>query len=162
MSNYFGRVTMKNRGYVSDLSIFEKVMMGIVRAAENFKRTHSTIFRRYGLTFQKYNVLRVLEASGNGQNNISSVGKIMLVPGANMTGIAKRLERGGFIIRKSDPDDERITTLKITLKGRRTLKKIENEKDRSLAIILKDFSDDDKLNILAMVKRIIKNNRQLT
>jgi len=153
---------MENRGYVSDLTLSEKVLMAIVRAAENFKRTHSAIFRHYGLTFQKYNVLRVLEASENGRNNISGISKIMLVPGANMTGIAKRLERDGFIIRKSDPNDERITILEITPKGRRTLKNIENEKDKAIAIILKDFSNNDKLDLLAKIKRIIKNNRKLT
>lgn len=153
---------MQNRGYVSDLTISEKVLMAIVRAAENFKRTHSAIFRHYGLTFQKYNVLRVLEASESGRNNISGISKIMLVPGANMTGIAKRLERGGFILRKSDPNDERITLLEITPKGRKTLKNIKNEKDKSIAIILKDFSNNDELDLLAKVKLIIKNNRQLT
>jgi MarR family 2-MHQ and catechol resistance regulon transcriptional repressor len=85
----------------------------------------------------------------------------MLVPGANMTGIAKRLERDGFITRKSDPKDERITLLEITPKGRRTLKNIENEKDKTIAIILKDLSNN-KLDLLARVKRIIKNNKQLT
>lgn len=147
---------------MSDLTISEKVLMGIVRAAENFKRIHSAIFRRYGLTFQKYNILRVLEASENGRNNISGVSKIMLVPGANVTGIAKRLERGGFIIRKSDPLDERVTLLEITPKGRKTLKKIEKEKDKDIAIILKDFSNDDLLDLLAKIKQITKNNRRLT
>lgn len=153
---------MRNSGYVSNLNISEKVLIGIVRAAENFKRIHSAIFRHYGLTFQKYNILRVLEASENCQNNISAVSKIMLVPGANVTGIAKRLERGGFIIRKSDSMDERITLLKITPKGRKTLQKIENEKDKDIAIILKGFSNDDLLDLLAKIKLIIKNNRQLT
>jgi len=153
---------LRNGGYVSDLTISEKVLMGIVRAAENFKRIHSAIFRRYGLTFQKYNILRVLEASENGRNNISGVSKIMLVPGANVTGIAKRLERGGFIIRKSDPLDERVTLLEITPKGRKTLKKIEKEKDKDIAIILKDFSNDDLLDLLAKIKQITKNNRRLT
>src|SRR4030042_5769635 len=134
-------VNMRNSGYVSDLNISEKVLMGIIRAAGNFKRIHSAIFRRYGLTFQKYNILRVLEASGNGRNNISGVGKIMLVPGANVTGIAKRLETGGFIIRKSDPLDERITLLEITPKGRKTLKKIEKGKDKNIAVIPKGFSN---------------------
>jgi DNA-binding MarR family transcriptional regulator len=35
-----------------------------------------------------------------------------------MTGIAKRLERDGFLIRKSDPRDERVTILQITAKGK--------------------------------------------
>jgi len=153
---------MENRRYVSDLTISEKLLMATVRAAENFKRTHSAIFRQYGLTFQKYNVLRVLEASENGRNSIRTISKIMLVPGANMTGIAKRLERDGFIIRKSDPDDERVTLLEITPKGRRTLKNIVNEKDKAIAVILKGFSNKDKLDFLDKVKRIIRNNRRLT
>jgi MarR family 2-MHQ and catechol resistance regulon transcriptional repressor len=149
-------VNVKN--YVSDLSINEKVLMAMVRAAELFKRTHTGIFRNYGLSFPQYNVLRVLDASQNGRNRISEVSRIMLVPGANMTGIAKRLERGGFIIRKSDPLDERVTILEITPKGRRTLKNIEQEKEKSIEKILKNFSKRDKTELLDKLKRLIKNN----
>lgn len=131
-------------------------MMAIVRAAENFKRTHSTIFKKYGLSFPQYNILRVLESSDLGQNKISSVGKIMLVPGANMTGLAKRLERQEFILRKSDPKDERVTLLAITDKGKNTLKLIEEEKDQAIDLILKNFSEPDKNDLLNKVKIIIK------
>ncbi len=153
---------MGKRGYLSDLSLSEKALIGIVRAAENYKRTLSAIFRRHGLTFQKYNVLRVLETSENGRNSMSGVSRIMLVPGANITGIAKRLEKDGFIFRKSDSNDERITLLEITRKGRETLQNIENEKDRAIRRILKAFSHKDLLDLLAKVKQILKNTRQLT
>ena len=145
--------------YVSDLSANEKMLMAIVRAAENFKRTHTAIFRKYGLSFPQYNVLRVLDASRNGRNKISEVSRIMLVPGANMTGIAKRLERDGFLIRKSDPRDERVTLLQITLKGKRTLKNIKKEKDQSIEKLLNGFSQEDKANLLDRVKQLIKKNR---
>jgi DNA-binding MarR family transcriptional regulator len=145
--------------YVSDLSTDEKVLMVIVRAAENFKRTHTTIFRKYGLSFPQYNVLRVLDASQEGRNKISDISRIMLVPGANMTGIAKRLERDGSLIRKSDPSDERVTILQITPKGKRTLKNIKEEKDRITEKLLSDFSQKDKLELLDRVKQLIKKNR---
>jgi len=132
--------------------------MGVVRAAETFKRTHSAIFRNYGLSFPQYNVLRVLDASRNGMNKISEVSRIMLVPGANMTGIGKRLERNGFLIRKSDPNDERVTIFEITPKGRKTLKNIEQEKDRSIETILGGFSQKDKTEFLDKLKQLIKNN----
>jgi DNA-binding MarR family transcriptional regulator len=149
---------VNTKRYVSDLSSNEKVLMAMVRAAEIFKRTHTAIFRNYGLSFPQYNVLRVLDASRNGMNKISEVGKVMLVPSANMTGIAKRLERDGFLIRKSDPDDERVTILEITPKGKRTLKNIEQEKDQSIETILKGFSQKDKAELLDKLKRLIKNN----
>jgi DNA-binding MarR family transcriptional regulator len=144
--------------YVSDLSTDEKVLMAMVRAAEIFKRSHSTIFRNYDLSFPQYNILRVLDASRNGINRISEVSRIMLVPGANMTGLTKRLEKNGFIIRKSDPKDERVTLLEITPKGKRTLKNIEKEKDRSTEIMLKGFSEEDIKDFLDKLKRLIRNN----
>ena len=143
--------------YKSDLSTNEKVLMAIVRAAEIFKRNHSGVFRNYGLSFPQYNVLRVLEASKNGRNKISDVSRIMLVPGANITGIAKRLEKDGFIIKKSDPADDRVTILEITPKGKRTLKNIKNEKDERLELMLKNLSENQKLVLLDKVKRILKN-----
>ena len=145
---------MDKRNYKSNLSIDEKVLMGIVRMAETFKRIHSTVFRKYGLSFPQYNVLRVLEASKDGQNKIGNVSGIMLVPGANITGLAKRLAKDGFIEKKSDPNDERVTILKITDKGKTTLKRIENEKDEWLSIMLKDLSQAEKNDLLDKVRRI--------
>ena len=151
---------MTEPAYKSDLSLNEKVLMGIVRAAEIFKRNHSAVFRNYGLSFPQYNVLRVLEASRNGRNKISAVGRIMLVPGANITGIAKRLEKDGFIIKKSDPADERVTMLEITPKGKRTLKHIEKEKDIWLERMLLNLSKKQKLELLDKVSRILKNGME--
>lgn len=147
---------MGKTNYQNDLTFDEKVMMAIVRAAENFKRTHSAIFKKYGLSFPQYNILRVLESSDLGRNKISSVGKIMLVPGANMTGLAKRLERQEFILREPDPNDERVTLLVITDKGKKTLKLIEEEKDQAIDLILKDFSEPDKNDLLKKIKILIK------
>ena len=148
---------MTEPAYKSDLSLNEKVLMGIVRAAEIFKRNHSAVFRNYGLSFPQYNVLRVLEASQNGRNKMSAFGRIMLVPGANITGIAKRLEKDGFIIKKSDPADERVTMLEITPKGKRTLKHIEKEKDIWLERMLLNLSKKQKLELIDKVSRILKN-----
>jgi MarR family 2-MHQ and catechol resistance regulon transcriptional repressor len=146
---------MTQTNYRNDLTLNEKMLMAIVRAAENFKRTHSAIFKQYGLSFPQYNILRVLESSHRGQNKISTVGKIMLVPGANMTGLAKRLEQKGFIDRRPDPADERVTLLKITPKGKQTLARIKDRKDAVIDHILQDFTVDDKTAMLDKIKQLI-------
>ena len=148
---------MTTRTYKSDLSTDEKLMMAIIRAAEHFKRVHSSIFRNYGLSFPQYNILRVLDASKNGENKMSDISRIMLVPGANITGLAKRLEKDGFIIKKSDPKDDRVTLLDITPKGKKTLQNIEKEKDKWLTLILKDLPKKEKAELLGTVKLILKN-----
>jgi DNA-binding MarR family transcriptional regulator len=147
--------------YKSDLSTDEKLLMAIIRAAEHFKRVHSSVFRNFGLSFPQYNVLRVLDASKNGQNKISDVSRIMIVPGANITGLAKRLEKDGFIIKKSDPEDDRVTLLEITPKGKKTLQNIEKEKDQGLELMMKNLSKKEKVELLDKVKLILKNGMLL-
>jgi DNA-binding MarR family transcriptional regulator len=141
--------------YTSDLNTNERVLMAVVRAAESLKRNQSSIFKNYGLSFPQYNVLRVLDASQNGRQRISEISRIMLIPVANMTGLAKRLERDGFLIRKSDKNDERVTILEITPKGKKTLKNIKRIKDHSIELILKDFSDKEKADLVNKLKKII-------
>jgi DNA-binding MarR family transcriptional regulator len=143
--------------YKSDLSADEKVLMAIVRAAETFRRNHAAVFRNYGLSFPQYNVLRVLDASKESQSKMSDVSRIMLVPSANITGLAKRLVQAGFIIKKPDPKDERVTILEITPKGKRTLRNIEAEKDERLGSMLKNLSKNEKFDLLDKIKRILKN-----
>lgn len=146
------------RHYQSDLSLDEKVLMAVVRLAETFKRIHSEVFRGRGLSFPQYNVLRVLEASHRGRNSMSAVSRIMLVPGANITGIAKRLAKEGFVVKKPDPNDERVTVLQITAKGRRTLRRIEKEKDERLARMLAPLAPEDKRALLDQVKTVLKTS----
>lgn len=152
---------MLETNYQNGLTFDEKLMISIVGAAENFKRAHSALFKKYGLSFPQYNILRVLEASDRGQNTISLVGKIMLVPGANMTGLAKRLENKGFVLRKADPDDKRYAILEITGTGRETLKRIEEEKNKSYETILMNLGPADKKDVLDKVRKMIRSTAEL-
>lgn len=150
----------KSVRYVSDLTENERVLMAVLRAAEGFKRGQTEICRSHGLSFPQYNVLRVLEASEHGRNIVSGVSKIMLVPVANMTGLAKGLERDGFIARRSDPKDERVTILEITDKGRRALSKMREAKDSHIEAILEGFSDQERRELLDLARRIVRKARQ--
>lgn len=151
---------MSDGEYKSDMSIDERVLMAIVRVAERFKKNASTLFKAHDLTFPQYNVLRVLDASRNGQNTIKNVNKIMLVSGANMTGIAKRLEKTGFIVRKSDPNDDRLKRLEITPKGRQVLKAISEEKERHIKRYLMKYSDKEKSAILENLREILAHTNR--
>lgn len=137
------------------MSIDEKVMMAIVRIAERFKKNSSAVVKKWGLTFSQYNVLRVLDASEHGENTMKNVNRIMLVSSANMTGIAKRLEKSGFIVRKSDPNDDRIKRLQITQEGTEVLKEIADHKEQSIRQYLTKYSDTEKTAILHTMRDIL-------
>ena len=146
---------MADNSYRSDLSLDERIMVTIVRIAELFKKDSSSIFKNYGLTFPQYNVLRVLDRSENGQNTMTNTGKVLLVTCANMTGIAKRLEKNGFLIRKGDPSDERVTVLEITPKGRQTLRNISMEKDKNIERYFSECGEDEKNELLKNLRKLL-------
>jgi DNA-binding MarR family transcriptional regulator len=144
--------------YKSCMKVDEKVIVALVKASEVFKKDCDTIYKNYGLTFSQYNVLRVLNNSKDGQNTVMVTSKIMLVSGPNMTGIAKRLEKNGFILRKHDPKDERITLLEITPKGKRVLKNIKAAHDENIKNYLANFSGEEKQRLLDDLKRVFNNS----
>jgi MarR family 2-MHQ and catechol resistance regulon transcriptional repressor len=130
-----------------------------VRVAERFKKNSSAVVKKWGLTFSQYNVLRVLDASENGQNTMRNVNRILLVSSANMTGIAKRLEKNGFIIRTSDPNDDRLKRLQITPEGTQVLKDISDRKERSLKRYLTKFSYEQKSALLETLRDILRKTK---
>ncbi len=145
------------RLYKENMNPNEKLLISIVRTSELFKNKISNLFKNYGLTFSQYNVLRILEDSEEGQNTITNVSKILVVSGANMTGMAKRLERRGFLIRKSDSNDERITLLEITPKGKQTLINLADEKEKILSKFLEGLTDEQINNLLSILREIRRN-----
>ena len=150
---------MSDMAYKSDMSIDERVMMAIVRVAEGFKKNSAALVKNWGLTFPQYNLLRVLDASENGQNSMKNVNRIMLVSSANMTGIAKRLEKNGFIIRTSDPNDDRSKRLQITPAGTQVLNAISDHKERNIKTYLKTFSAEEKTALLDTLREVLKQTR---
>ncbi len=153
-----GKTDWNTYNYKSGLKLDEKVMVALVKASELYKKDSDAIYKDYGMTFSQYNVLRVLNNSKNGQNTVTVASKIMLVSGPNMTGIAKRLEKNGFILRKHDPKDERITVLEITPKGKRVLKNIKDAHYENISNYLSGFSELEKENLLGNLKQMFNNS----
>jgi len=146
---------MANSSYKSDMSIDERVMMALIRVAERYKKQAAAVFKKHELTFPQYNVLRVLDASKDGQNTIKDVKQIMLISSANMTGITKRLEKIGFITRKNAPEDDRLKYLEITEKGRLVLKSIEDRRGKLEKKYLQGYSQEKKSDILSLLRDLL-------
>ena len=146
------RASMTKRG---TFGIDEKVLITIVRAAELFKRRSSSIFSAYGISFSQYNALRVLEISMGGQKSISDISRQMLISAPNMSGIAKRMEKAGFVRRGRDPKDERKAILRITAKGRQVLAQIEDLQRANIREILDPCPAPLKEPMLEALKAVL-------
>ncbi len=133
----------------------ERVLMALVRAAELFKRRSAAVFREHGLSFSQYNALRVLQAMPQGEASLSAVGGRMMVSKHNLSGIAKRLEAGGFVRRREARGDERVRLVALTPKGRRVLGAIAQDQEQNIAHLLAPCSRSQREALLAMLRDIL-------
>jgi DNA-binding MarR family transcriptional regulator len=76
-----------------------------------------------------------------------------------MTGIAKRLEKSGFIVRKNDPSDDRVKWMQITPEGVQVLRAISDYKEQDLTKYLREYSDKEKSALLESLQAILKQAR---
>jgi DNA-binding MarR family transcriptional regulator len=56
-------------------------------------------------------------------------------------------------------NNERVSVLEITPKGRNVLRNISPEKDENIGKNLSIYSDDPKFQLLLMIKKIIKHQQ---
>ncbi len=145
----------------NSLTLDEKVMVFVVMASEMFKKKSSSIFKHHGLTFPHYNVLKYLTACKGGRDTVGNVGKRMLVTGANVTGLAKRMEKAGLIERKNDAKDERLTVLQITPLGLKCLEEIQEIQGEHVREYLHTYSKEQKEGVLSVLKHIVRKGKQL-
>ncbi|MBI5252141.1 MAG: MarR family transcriptional regulator [Desulfomonile tiedjei] len=145
----------------TDMILDEKVMIFIVMASEMFKKKSSAILRQYGLTFPHYNVLKYLTACKEGQDSVGNISKHMLVTGANVTGLAKRMQKAGLIERKNDKKDERLTVLQITPMALKTLDEIRNIQEQHVGEYLQVYAREQKEEVLSVLKHIVRKGKQL-
>jgi DNA-binding MarR family transcriptional regulator len=143
-----------------DMILDERIMVFIVMASEMFKKRSSSIFRNYGLTFSHYNVLKYLVTCEEGRDTAGNVSKRMLVTEANVTGLAKRMEKAGLIERKNDAKDERLTMLQITPMGLKCLEAIQEIQELHVKGYLQSCSQEQKEETLSVLNHIVRKGKQ--
>ena len=91
----------------------------IMRVQQVLLARVETILRPRGLTFARYEVLRLLAFSRNGRLPVGKVGERLQVHPASVTNAVHRLESDGLVRRLAHPDDGRSVLAEITDAGRR-------------------------------------------
>lgn len=83
------------------------------------------IFKKYGLSSQQYNVLRILNGSHPNSLNLSQIKTRMLDKMSDTSRVVERLRLSGYLTRVPSKEDRRESIISITKKG---LKLVEEMK----------------------------------
>ncbi|MGL3150379.1 MarR family winged helix-turn-helix transcriptional regulator [Microbacterium sp. A82] len=93
-------------------------VISVMRAQQLLLARVDTSLKPFGLSFARYEVLRLLAFSRSGVLPLSSVVARLQVHATSVTSTAERLVRDGLITREPHPHDGRAAMLSLTAAGR--------------------------------------------
>src|SRR5258705_3032466 len=108
-------------------SLEQEVFLEVLRTGNAFIQDLVDLLRPYGLTQPQYNVLRILRGAGPAGLPTGEVGERMVVSREpDVTRLLIRMEKQGLVERERRSDNRRFVTARITGKGLRVLKALED------------------------------------
>ncbi|WP_438351670.1 MarR family winged helix-turn-helix transcriptional regulator [Paenibacillus sp. FA6] len=87
--------------------------------------------------------------------------KEVKIDSAAVTRHLKQLEVAGTVSRRNNPDDNRVTLVKLTDRGRHEIIVYKKEKQQFITQLLKDFDEQERSTLSDMLNRMIHHINQL-
>lgn len=126
-----------------------KSLISILYAANLINSSYDEIFKKYDLTIQQYNVLRILRGQHPNPSTINLIRERMLDRMSDASRIVERLRKAGLVERIQSEKDRRAVDVLISKKGLSLLAqidKMENLFDKPAELL--DENDARQLSIL--------------
>lgn len=109
---------------------FEKLSINITYTASWIRSRYIQFFRRYDLSPEQYNVMRILRGQHPNQSSVNLVRERMTEKMSNASRLIDKLVRKELVERKECPSDRRQVDVRITQRGLDLLRQIDQEIDQ--------------------------------
>jgi DNA-binding MarR family transcriptional regulator len=124
--------------------------------AKAYQRAHTVLKRRvaaYGLTPIQQLVLGALWQDEG--ISAGDLGKKLILDPATLSGILDRMAERGWLVKRTDPEDKRVTRIYLTNEARYLEPNLTAERDSANEEILRNLSLEEKV----LLKRLLKDLR---
>lgn len=122
-------------------------------AAVAARRDEAFLRAAHGLTSAQYQFL--LEVHKSGGITLTTASRRLGCSKGNVTGLAARLERDGYVIRERSPIDRRVVRVRLTEKGRAiwgARESLAREHER----IAQSLDRDDRLKLAVLLRKLLR------
>ena len=134
-------------------SEYEKAAVNILFTGSWLAHTNSTRLKKYGITAEQYNVLRILRGSYPKSLMLAEVTARMIDKSSNCTRLVEKLRQKGFLKREVCENSRRQVDITILDSGLALLKKIDGEADQWLDT-LKNITKSEAQELNRMLDKL--------
>ncbi|WP_376773875.1 MarR family winged helix-turn-helix transcriptional regulator [Paenibacillus phytorum] len=133
---------------VNETALFDKFLSLNKQISTKFERCTGISPSRLRLLHQLYQVEEISQTTLQKEVNIDS---------AAVTRHLKQLEASGMVSRRMNPDDNRVTLVRLTDHGRTEIISFKEEKAQFITQMLKDFNEEERNMLSDMLQRMLTN-----
>jgi len=137
------------------------VVTSVMRAQQLLLARVDAALKPFGLSFARFEVLRLLAFSRTGRLPLSSVVARLQVHATTVTSTADRLVRDGLILREPHPHDRRAAMLVLTDDGRTLVERATTALNNEV-FSRPGVNSTDAADLVAIVARLRKNAGDFT
>lgn len=146
-------------GLKQDFKIIEhEALLNIYYTSELIKKRAREFFSKYGITDVQFNLMELLysQADESGGLTQAELSKMMLVNRSNITSLVDRMEKANLVMRTDIPGDRRYNSVRLTLNGKKIVKKVEEKYLEQVTKIMSVISQKGVEELVNMLERIRK------
>lgn len=135
----------------------QEAVVALLRTAALVRRRFEELCDEHGLTFQQFNVLRILrgaESRGEGPLPTMEVAERMIEPEPGITRMMARLEKKQLVRRARDPEDSRRVLCHITKEGLDALQRLDNPVSRLDDAVLGPLAEKELKVLTGLLDRV--------
>lgn len=129
-----------------------KVFIGLRRTNDMLDKLIHKDIKSYGLNVTEFAVLEVLY--NRGEHTIQRIKECILIASSSTTYVVTNLEKKGYIQRRQDTKDKRVSYASLTDKGRAFMDEIFPNHANAIASVFSDLSEDELQSLQKVLKRI--------
>jgi DNA-binding MarR family transcriptional regulator len=119
---------------------------------KEFASRHTNELSKGKITLPQFLILHFI--SREGETKMTDLAYFMKISTAAMTGIVDRLVKYGYVTRQFDPNDRRVTRVKLNAKGAELVRKIDQQRRQMMIKTFSQISDAERQQYLRILTRI--------
>lgn len=136
-------------------SEYNKGLIGLIFVGNWLVSRHQQFFKKFDITMQQYNILRILRGQHPKAANINTLKERMLDKMSDVSRLVERLRKAGLVERKSSEIDRRAVDVMITPKGLSLLGEIDQDLPALEDSLNLSLSEDEAKQLNGLLDKIL-------
>jgi DNA-binding MarR family transcriptional regulator len=132
---------------------FQEALQTVARSITQ-ARLHEQLLRSAGVRIDRTGAALLHKLSAGPEPlRVTDLAEMLGVDTPTVTRKVQQLERDGMVVRRTDPDDRRVSRIGLTPAGRRTLERVWRARRAWLERLLEGWGDDDLATLADLLGR---------